>query len=552
MKTLTGAARAFALAMGLLLAGCGGGGGTNSTPTPLPSPTPSPTPTPTAVNDDLIAPLVSESFANRAATATLTPSGGSQAPASLTVSYDAPSDSYTVSVPGRSQTFRPTDLSSPGNYRRTSASAIDDLTLAPTGPSVGSVYRYVGAGFWQRQNLGAGGVTSASFDGFVYGVPTATLVRTGKSFYRTDALGVMLNFGELLAFNGAGMLEANFASGAVMAQGNLQLIDPVTGEGRGQYNYVAPLTIAASGNALNGGMTIGGTSTGSIHGQFFGPNAEEVGLAFSTSDPGGNLAVGTLRGRTSLELDLGPLKTLPGTKTFDVSYYGQPLGAGLTIDPIAKTYAFNPRSGSPLSSTPQSHRVNISGFSLGSADKAAVQSSTKFTEYNSVVDGRTMKVLFYNYGSDNSEIQLSYGSFYKMEVGPNVAGTSPEFARYTLYGQTTPPSFMPTSGSATYRGPIYGVAEYSDGIHYNVTGQSTFNINFGAANSSGTLDMLLTSVRGGSDMTLTRTVNTGSPFISGGYALTQFFGPNAEELGVSFGFIVDFLAVSGVSVAKKQ
>lgn len=548
---LRGTTRAAALAVTLLLGACGGGSGGEVNSTPTPTPTPSPTPTPTvSANDDLIALLVSESFANTASSAAISSSGTqSHSSPTLSVSYDALSDSYTVQVSERSQTFRPADRSSPGNYRRTSGNITDDLTLAPTGSDT---YRYVGTGFWQRQTQDSAGAVGGTLDGFVYGVPTNSLVRTGKSFYRTDALGSIVHLGQLLAFNGAGMLEADFAGGNVMAQGTFRFIDPLTGAAMGEGNYAAPLTIASSGNAMTGGITLMGNYRGPIRGQFFGPNAEEVGLSFSGADPDGNVMVGTVRGRTSMELDLGPLQSLPGAKVFDVSYYGRFLGPGLTIDPIAKTYTFAEHLGSPLSGTPDAHRLNISAFSVGPNEKAAVQNSTRFTEYNRVVDGRTMKVLFYNHGSNNSEIQLSYGSFYQFEVGPNASGTSAAFVRHYLYGQATPPSFIPTTGTATYAGPIHGVGEWAGELLYNVSGQSHFTIAFGSGSNSGTLDMLLTPVAGGNDRALTRTIHLGSSLMGGGYSHSQFFGPNAEELGVSFGFLDDFLMVSGVTIAKRQ
>jgi len=92
-----------------------------------------------------------------------TTSGG---PSTLSVSYDATSKDYTISVAGRSQTFAPGDInasksSSSGAtvYIKTSGSTTDSLTLTNAGTSGALTYEYVGAGFWQRTVQGAGTVS---------------------------------------------------------------------------------------------------------------------------------------------------------------------------------------------------------------------------------------------------------------------------------------------------------------------------------------------------------------------------------------------------------
>ena len=112
-------AQASLLALAMTLTACGGGGGgsVGSTPTPTPG-TSTPTPTPVGTNDDLLTPMVSENFANIAAVASGTfPKDGSlptlsATPETASISYDAGSQSYTVTAGARSQTFTPANIDS--------------------------------------------------------------------------------------------------------------------------------------------------------------------------------------------------------------------------------------------------------------------------------------------------------------------------------------------------------------------------------------------------------------------------------------------------------
>lgn len=118
----------------LSLAGCGGGGGTSSAgSTPVNPPTPT--------NTTLTNLQSSQTFVNDAATAnvaldltTKTGISGNAAASTLTISYDAKNQSYTVAVDGRSQTFGQADIKSndPSQtlYQKTDGTNRDYLTLA--------------------------------------------------------------------------------------------------------------------------------------------------------------------------------------------------------------------------------------------------------------------------------------------------------------------------------------------------------------------------------------------------------------------------------------
>ncbi|MDO9487045.1 MAG: hypothetical protein Q7J32_01625, partial [Sphingomonadaceae bacterium] len=113
------------IAAGCMVAGCGGGGGGGVSPAPAPptgtpSPTPTPTPTPPpAATSFAVAPTTTsyagDGAANEVAfnlTSQNTITGRAATGGALTIGYDAPSNSYTVSSAGRSQTFAAGDIQS--------------------------------------------------------------------------------------------------------------------------------------------------------------------------------------------------------------------------------------------------------------------------------------------------------------------------------------------------------------------------------------------------------------------------------------------------------
>src|SRR5690606_23608522 len=122
MKIGRFAANASLLSLSLaLLAACGGGsgGGPVSTPGPAPAPAPTPgqTPTPTGgVNDDLLTPLVSETFSTFAVRGSASyptngnPGSSSAGSATLSITYNASANTYQVSSGGTQQTFGSGDI----------------------------------------------------------------------------------------------------------------------------------------------------------------------------------------------------------------------------------------------------------------------------------------------------------------------------------------------------------------------------------------------------------------------------------------------------------
>jgi len=104
----------------------------------------------------------SENFTNDAATAAASfPKSGaaptnSASQATGTISYDATSRGYTLTVGSRTLAFLPADLDATQSsstlavYVKRNGSTTDSLTLTKAGASGRFTYEYVGAAFWQR------------------------------------------------------------------------------------------------------------------------------------------------------------------------------------------------------------------------------------------------------------------------------------------------------------------------------------------------------------------------------------------------------------------
>jgi hypothetical protein len=232
--------------MALTLSACGGGG-VNSTPTPTPTPgtptptpttgTPTPTPTPTpsvGANDDLLAPLVSESFTNVASRAqgTVTTSGATNTSTqaiTASISYNSGNQSYTLSTPNGSITFGPSDIdatqSSPGAVVYSKNGGKDSLTLTKPGTSGPLTYKYVGGAFWQRSTQNSSTSLGVSIDSIVYGVETqpGNVPTSGKANYDIDLIGARTTTNDLIGLAGTGTAAVDFASGKILVVGDITI-----------------------------------------------------------------------------------------------------------------------------------------------------------------------------------------------------------------------------------------------------------------------------------------------------------------------------------------
>jgi hypothetical protein len=296
--------------LALALSACGGGGEVASTPDPTPGPGPTPT---VPVNADLLGPLKTESFANLAVRATgqfdssLHPKV-SAAAATATFRYDAAAQTYSLSSPSGSITFAKNEIdasqSSPVAtvYAKRNGNTTDFLTVTKAGKSGALTYRYVGSAFWEHSVVGSNS-GNGTVDALVYGAPTAdaAVPRSGSGTYALDVLGVRTTGAGTEPLVGSGTAAVEFVSGQIVLTGTTVAVPntPFTD------NFHGSGTLSASDNGISGTLNFGGIpdQTGTFNGKFYGPSAEEIGLAFATkstrTDVYSSASVGTMTGRKS-------------------------------------------------------------------------------------------------------------------------------------------------------------------------------------------------------------------------------------------------------------
>jgi hypothetical protein len=224
---------------------------------------------------------------------------------SVDISYDPVSQTYTLrgtptgSGPTIEQKFGPGDRLPETTYlyeRIATANGQTDVQRLYIG---NTPLTYVNYGTWES------GRTTSSFDQkfdtiyFTYGIPTQAgdMPRAGTASYSLTLGGS----GIVNSISGTGTLTANFATSSVDVSLALKALVPrplatpydlatVTGSG----------TISSSGGnpGFSAGLAGGGYS-GSVKGLFYGPQAAEVGGAFTVTKDGvgGDRIAGALLGK---------------------------------------------------------------------------------------------------------------------------------------------------------------------------------------------------------------------------------------------------------------
>lgn len=198
------------------------------------------------------------------------------------------------------------------------------------------------------------------------------------------------------------------------------------------------------------------------------------------------------------------------------------------------------------------------------------------------------ELFLYKVGPNNQQIQLTYVSFGVQVVNPSTAPFSPWSAtgRETLfvYGLPTLAAGMPTSGTATYNGVVWGAAStpasgaFTAGV-YDITGTSTLTANFSTSSLALALTFSGTPVAFSSQLvsgvpTMSVSANgsigsvgfqnrisgggdagTFSGGFEGGASGTftgRFYGPSAQEFGLNFNVVSGNVTGAGISVGKQQ
>lgn len=572
----------------------------SGTPAPLPA-TPSFDPPPTPLNAALDQLSVSESFLTRSArTSAVYPFEGTSPlfleDGQLTVSFDAATGNYTVSVPGSpplpamSAAFTPASRDAAlsdavANVYRTGTAANGDLLRLGVPGSAGLFgTRFVAGGIWQRTSTNSG-IELNRIEAFTWGyrTPTTAVPRVGPVSWTVGLDLLRPTRDGMRQVLGSGQLAIDWnAGGAISGRGSAIARGPLD-NGAPEIQLVG---FAFSGNAAVGANLMSGNfqsrevGGGGFAGFFYGPGATEIGLSLGLGAGGeaptqlAGYVVGVQGGTPA------PIENLTSLRG-PVSVERQGRGINYRLD-AAPHGGFD--MATPLGDFdgrvrlfPDSGTLDFAGASLpqgaaavvGPADQVAAESDARFTTYR--VTGPTGTTTWRRYasGSGNDQLALSYASFALMQYQ---AADGFNADRSLLFGLATPPENMPRTGTGAYQGFVYGSAVGvgpSGPDRFTLGGMAQVDVNWASTEVTGTLAVDATNTRTSVMLPLLAITldsarvfsNQVNGFLAGGATGTfsgQFFGPDAGELGATLdlrtvaGGGLPALVGQGLLVGKRQ
>ncbi|HEY0412728.1 MAG TPA: transferrin-binding protein-like solute binding protein [Allosphingosinicella sp.] len=297
-----------------LLSACGGGGtsgGVGIIPAPPPPPPPAATyPSFAALTSSQQVALtgIAVGRTDRSGAGGSTPGVNAiearpYANGSLSIAYDAATNSYTIRDGAASQAFAAADLrpdfafNGPAfqNYARGVGSASEDyLSLYRPGGGGGDVaLTYTTLAMWTRLRFTDDGTTTTTRTDATWGVGgfetvASDMPRTGGASYAGPLRGQYVNGTAVENVTGQARLVADFAAASVRADLFLNRSGAST------------LTVGGTGTIAAArflGSLAGGGYSGTFDGAFFGPRAAEMGLSFSLAGSGAERIGGVGAGR---------------------------------------------------------------------------------------------------------------------------------------------------------------------------------------------------------------------------------------------------------------
>lgn len=604
----------YIIAAAAAVSACGGGdtSGGGVVITPPPAPPPPPPPPPTNANADLITLASSESFTNNAVTGSASypkppaPGTTSASGVALTVIYDAPSRTYTIADPSRSQSFAAatrdaaTSTAQQDVFKIVNGDVTDTLALTKAATSGRLTYQYVGSGFWQRTTDNAA-ATSAFIDAFTYGVETTDIAmrRTGAARFNVDLLGVTALADQPARLEGTGTLEADFETFQITT--NIATTEfPTTGGSNPGPVFQGTATIGAAVNSFNGRFNMGPFQNGTWAGRFYGPDTKEVGATFFARDAGNNLStVGTITGRHTADIASKATNKNLVNLTKDTFFVNSGAFVGYSREAGTNKLVFYPNIGGGANANSfislnykaatQTYTygseasifnpvTGVGGeFNFGPAQLSAALSDSRFSTYQVVINGVTTTLKLYKPAGSNSELQLSYTGFgHFTNIGAPSGGNEAGFERFFVY--RLPDSLggavgVPRTGSANYGAKIHGVAtEGTDTFAHSLSGDASFAFNFANQNFTGSMSPVGTNrdtgaTRNWGDYTYSGTIfgftnQFDGRIVQGTTDVGGLFGwltgPTADELGANFvvgplnvGQIGNQWILRGVLIGKK-
>ncbi|MFM5923263.1 MAG: hypothetical protein ACKOPG_03630, partial [Novosphingobium sp.] len=498
------------------------------------------------------------------------------------IAYDSATGGYTVTVAGAPQTFTPANLvaakSTPqvNVYEIASAGSKSSLTLTKPGTAGSLTYRFVGGALWQRLTDTATGI-DGRFSALTYGIrtPDSVVFSGGGARFAVDVLGAYLadsTLGGSTPLSGTGQMLVNFGDGtfSILAGINGRDQTPATysAEGKltsGQNFYNGTVRIVAPGKAFY---------LGSLSGNFFGPAVNEIGGQWATFQPNSSgvvsdYAAGLVIGRRGTVMTTAPSFTgLASPQVFSAtgSHFVQPFGSSAGTAQISQngvSVHYDPAT--------DSYALILSDSFLS---QTSLISETYAGNYILIDNGNT-KVSGLdglNVYTGSAGIPLTYVRAADWLTQPPGTLLGHSF----VFGYATPSANVPRTGQATYAVSLGGMLVRSGPtfpIRDGLTGSGTIAADFvsGALTLTGLVDArdvgiqfqgppTASGIWSGNGLiasnanSLTGTVlfDFGSVGTYNGNFAGQFFGPAAEEIGVSFSATGPAGSLSGSAMGKKN
>ncbi|EXJ11407.1 MULTISPECIES: transferrin-binding protein-like solute binding protein [Nitrincola] len=154
-------------------------------------------------------------------------------------------------------------------------------------------YNYLSWGVWSTELVATPNTSVMDGSHWIAGTltPTTSMPVTGSATYTGQIRGTAHEGGALHALNGSTNLTANFGTGNISGQLNVQYAN--TGAAYATSNLSG---VTISGNQFGGSLS-GSNNAGAIQGGFFGPAAQEVGGNWAIEKTSGSKAAGVFSGK---------------------------------------------------------------------------------------------------------------------------------------------------------------------------------------------------------------------------------------------------------------
>jgi C-lobe and N-lobe beta barrels of Tf-binding protein B len=422
----------------------------------------------------------------------------------------------------------------------------------------------------------------ATFSSFTtgYQTPGAAMPLLGTATYRGDAFGLLFKQEMVASVAGDATLTVNFGTNTIIGSFvNMVAFDDTSA---GWFN-----DIAISAQLLRTGSDFGGTTsaassgsgrfglqttaTGTVKGNFYGPNAQEVGAVWTLSDGTGTV-IGAL-GATS-----APLPTIAAPAPASRGATPQP-----TISAVVGGGAFD---GSGLYPASVSFPANSTTLQFNAGGVSAVNSNQSATVIVDLSSATSSIIRLFVPAINLQQVVTVPGNLAVPAGGGSIGGGGkhdtftyglsyvslglwahsdqgpfhrPESLTAYAIGYETPASAVPATGTAVYsgNGTVRGVVLLPQGVHVGgaeLVGNASLTANFGTGSISGTftgitaddgarvtpwndisVNASIVAGTNGFNGTTQATTSPSAPYALRGTAAGSingaFYGPNVENIG---------------------